>query len=199
MLPGEIAVVLNNFSERAREFSRKLEEYGVPVKVSGEEPLSSSIAIQLLILPFRAALAGYPSHLLISMLDHDLGLPEAPQFDLDGLEALARGAGLYIGPQRSSLQERRSEWKAKLEGHLEAQKQRLEVLSQDDSVYDSDLQAREAEIRLCQDMLEKSERLLEALQGIEKFREGGTDLELLQKELSSWMELSRFVFSTMQI
>jgi hypothetical protein len=199
MLPGEIAVVLNNFSERAREFSRKLEEYGVPVKVSGEEPLSSSIAIQLLILPFRAALAGYPSHLLISMLDHDLGLPEAPQFDLDGLEALARGAGLYIGPRRSSLQERRSEWKAKLESHLEAQKQRLEVLSQDDSVYDSDLQAREAEIRLCQDMLEKSERLLEALQGIEKFREGGTDLELLQKELSSWMELSRFVFSTMQI
>ena len=188
MLPGEIAVVLNNFSERAREFSRKLEEYGVPVKVSGEEPLSSSIAVQLLILPFRAALAGYPSHLLISMLDHGLGLLEAPQFDLDGLEALARGAGLYIGPRRSSLQERRSEWKAKLEGHLEAQKQRLEVLAQDDSVYDSDLQAREAEIRLCQEMLEKSGQLLEALQGIEKFREDGTDLELFKKELSSWME-----------
>lgn len=188
MLPGEIAVVLNNFSERAREFSRKLEEYGVPVKVSGEEPLSSSIAVQLLILPFRAALAGYPSHLLISMLDHGIGLQEAVQFDLDGLEALARGAGLYIGPRRSSLQERRSEWKAKLEGHLEAQKQRLEVLSQDDSVYDSDLQARETEIRLCQEMLEKSGHLFEALQGIEKFREGGTDLELLQKELSSWME-----------
>ncbi|MGB4696564.1 MAG: hypothetical protein WBH08_01820, partial [Methanothrix sp.] len=73
MKPGEIAVVLNNFSERAAEFSRKLEEYGVSVKVSGEEPLSSSIAIQLLILPFRTALAGYPSHLLISMLDHGLG------------------------------------------------------------------------------------------------------------------------------
>ncbi len=188
MLPGEIAVVLNNFSERAREFSRKLEEYEVPVKVSGEEPLSSSIAVQLLILPFRAALAGYPSHLLISMLDHGLGLREAVQFDLDGLEALARGAGLYIGPRRSSLQERRSEWKAKLEGHLEAQKQRLEVLAQDDSVYDIDLQAREAEIQLCQEMLEKSGQLLEALQGIEKFREDGADLELFQKELSSWME-----------
>lgn len=186
--PGEIAVVLNNFSERAREFYRKLEEYGVPVKVSGEEPLSSSIAVQLLILPFRAALAGYPSHLLISMLDHGQGLLEAPQFDLDGLEVLARGAGLYIGPRRSSLQERRSEWKAKLEVHLEAQKQRLEVLAQDDSVYDSDLQAREAEIRLCQEMLEKSGQLLEALQGIEKSREGGTDLELFKKELSSWME-----------
>ncbi|MGV8089679.1 MAG: PD-(D/E)XK nuclease family protein, partial [Methanothrix sp.] len=188
VLPGEIAVVLNNFSERAREFSKKLEEYGVAVKVSGEEPLSSSIAVQLLILPFQAALAGYPSHLLISMLDHGLGLLEAPQFDLDGLEALARGAGLYIGPGRSSLRERRCEWKAKLEVHLEAQKQRLEVLGQDDSVYDSDLQARVAEIRLCQEMLNKSSLLFEALQGIEKLREGGADLELLQRELSSWME-----------
>jgi hypothetical protein len=188
MLPGEIAVVLNNFSERAREFSRKLEEYGVPVRVSGEEPLSSSIAVQLLILPFRAALAGYPSYLLISMLDHGLGLMEAGQFDLDGLEALARGSGLYIGPRRSSLQERRAEWKAKLEGHLEAKKQRLEVLAQDDSVYDSDLQAKEAEIQLCQKMLDKSGQLFEALQGIEKFREGGIDLELFKKELSFWME-----------
>jgi ATP-dependent helicase/nuclease subunit B len=188
MLPGEIAVVMNNFSERAREFSRKLDEYGVAVKVSGDEPLSSSIAIQLLILPFRAALAGYPSHLLISMLDHGLGLPEAPQFDLDGLEALARGAGLYIGPRRSSLQERRAEWKAKLESHLEAQKKRLEVLSQDDNVYDSDLQAKEAEIRLCQEMLDKSGLLFEALQGIEKFMEEGTYLERFKKELASWME-----------
>lgn len=188
MKPGEIAVVLNNFSERAAEFSRKLEEYGVSVKVSGEEPLSSSIAIQLLILPFRTALAGYPSHLLISMLDHGLGLPEAPQFDLDGLEALARGAGLHIGPKRSSLQDRKREWKAKLEDHLEAQKQRLEVLAQDDSVYDSDLQAKEAEIQLCQEMLDRSGQLLEALQEIEKFRKGGTDFELFKKELFFWME-----------
>jgi hypothetical protein len=188
MLPGEIAIVLNNFSERAREFSRKLEEYGVAVKVSGDEPLSSSIAVQLLILPFRAALAGYPSHLLISMLDHGLVLPEAPQFDLDGLEALARGAGLYIGPRRSSLEERRAEWKAKLESHLEAQKRRLEALSLDDSVYDRDLWAKEAEIQLCQEMLDKSGLLFEALQGIEKFIEEGTDLERFKKELSSWME-----------
>lgn len=188
IMPGEIAVVMNNFSERAREFSRKLKEYGVPVKVSGEEPLSSSIAFQLLILPFRAALAGYPSHLLISMLDHGLGLPESSQFDLDGLQALARGAGLFIGPRKSSLQKRRSEWKAKLEVHLEAQKKRLEVLSQDDSVYDSDLQAKEAEIQLCKEMLDKSGLLFVAMQGIEKFMEEGADLERFKKELSSWME-----------
>lgn len=188
MKPGEIAVVLNNFSERAREFTRKLEEYGVPVKASGEEPLSSSIAVQLLILPFRAALAGYPSHLLISMLDHGLGLPEVPQLDLDGLEALARGAGLYIGPRSSGLEERKGEWKIKLDCHLQAEKQMLEVLAQDDSIYDNDLQAIEAKIRLCQEMLEKSGQLFEALRGIETLRECGTDIVRFKKELSTWME-----------
>ena len=188
MKPGEMAVVLNNFSERAREFSRKLEEYGVPVKVSGEEPLSSSIAVQLLVLPFRAALAGYPSHMLISMLDHGLGLSSPPEFDLDGLEALAKGAGLYIGPRRCSLKDRRVEWKAKLDDHLQALRQRLEVLAQDDSVYDSDLQAKEAEIRLCQQMVDRSEELFQALEGIEKIREGRADLKLFIKEISSWMQ-----------
>ena len=120
MKPGEISIVLNNFSERAREFSRKLQEYGIPVRVSGEEPLSNSIAVQLLILPFRAALAGYPSHLLISMLDHGLGISETPEFDLDGLDALASGAGLHMGPRRSPLKDRKDEWKSKLEDHLEA-------------------------------------------------------------------------------
>ena len=88
MEPGEIVIVLNNFSERAREFSRKLEEYGVSVRLSGDEPLSNSIAVQLMILPFRAALAGYPSHLLISMLDHGLGISDATELDLDDLDAL---------------------------------------------------------------------------------------------------------------
>ena len=112
MGPGEIAIVLNNFSERAGEFSRKLEEYGIPVRVSGEEPLSSSIAVQLLVLPFKAALAGYPPQMLISLLDHGLGLADTADFDLDSLEALATGAGLYMGPRRASLQDRREEWRS---------------------------------------------------------------------------------------
>jgi len=109
MGPGEIAIVLNNFSERAREFSRKLKEYGIPVQVSGEVPLSSSIAVQLLILPFKASLAHYPPQMLISMLDHGLGLTETAEFDLDDLEALATGAGLYMVPRRASLEDRQDE------------------------------------------------------------------------------------------
>ncbi|MGD0953466.1 MAG: hypothetical protein ABR985_13925 [Methanotrichaceae archaeon] len=187
MDPGEIAIVLNNFSERAREFYRKLEEYGIPVRVSGEEPLSNSIAVQLLILPFRASLAGYPSHLLISMLDHGLGIADAAEFDLDGLDALASGAGLHMGPRRSPLKDRKDEWKSKLEVHLEALKQRMETLSQDDSVYDSELQAQEAEVQLCQELILKADELFQSLERIEAARVIPTDLKLFMDETATRM------------
>ena len=187
MGPGEIAIVLNNFSERAREFSRKLEEYGIPVRVSGEESLSNSIAVQLLILPFRAALAGYPSHMLISMLDHGLGISDAAEFDLDGLDALASGAGLHMGPRRSPLKDRKDEWMSKLEDHLGALRQRLEILSQDDSVYDAELQAQEAEIQLCQELMLKAEELFQSLEKIEAARVVKADLEMFMSEIATWM------------
>ncbi|MEI6103333.1 MAG: PD-(D/E)XK nuclease family protein [Methanothrix sp.] len=185
--PGEIAVVLNNFSERAREFSRKLLEYGIPVRVSGEEPLSSSIAVQLLVLPLRAALAGYPSHLLISMLDHGLCSAATADFDLDNLEGLTTGAGLHMGPGRASLKDRRDEWHSKLEEHLAALKERLETLKQDDSVYDSDLLVQQSEIQLCQDLMQKSEQLFQSLERIEAARESQADLKFYKDELASWM------------
>jgi ATP-dependent helicase/DNAse subunit B len=187
MEPGDIAIVLNNFSERAREFSRKLEEYGIPARVSGEEPLSSSIAVQLLILPFKAALAGYPPQILISMLDHGLGSADTADFDLDNLEALATGAGLHMGPRRASLQDRREEWRSKLEDHLTALKQRLEVLKQDESVYDSELQAHELEIQLCQDLVQKSVELFQSLERIDATRLSQVALQLYVDELASWM------------
>lgn len=187
MEPGQIAIVLNNFSERAREFSRKLEEYGIPVRVSGEEPLSNSVAVQLLIMPFRAALAGYPSHMLISMLDHGLGISEPSELDLDGLDALASGAGLHMGPGKSSLKERKDEWKSKLEDHLKALRQRLEILSQDDSIFETELQAQEAEIQLCEELIHKSEELLKSLERIESSRTVKSDLELFMLEIASWM------------
>jgi ATP-dependent helicase/nuclease subunit B len=189
MEPGDIAIVLNNFSERAREFSRKLEEYGIPVRVTGEEPLLSSIAVQLLILPFKAALAGYPPQVLLSMLDHGLGSTGTAEFDLDCLEALATGAGLYMGPRRASLQDRREEWKSKLDEHLVALKQRLEILKQDESVYDSELQAQELEIQLCQDLMQKSEELFQSLERIEATRPSQVDLKLYEAEMTSGISL----------
>ena len=188
MEPGEIVIVLNNFSERAGEFSRKLEEYGVPVRLSGEEPLSNSIAVQLLILPFRAALAGYPSHLLISMLDHGLGIADATELDLDGLDALASGAGLHMGPRRSPLKDRKDEWTSKLENHLQALSQRLEVLSEDESVYDSELQAQEAEIQLCQELILKADELFQSLKRIEAARISRTDLKLFTEVMATWID-----------
>ncbi len=187
MGPGEIAIVLNNFSERAREFYRKMEEYGIPVRVSGEEPLSNSIAVQLLILPFKAALTGYPSHLLISMLDHGLGIAENQEFDLDGLDALASGAGLHMGPRRSPLKDRKDEWKSKLEVHLEALRQRLKILLQDESVFKTELQAQEAEIQLCQELMLNAEKLFQSLERIEAARVDRADLKLFMDEMATWI------------
>jgi ATP-dependent helicase/DNAse subunit B len=187
MKPGEIAIVLNNFSERSGEFSRKLVEYGIPVRVSGEGPLSGSIAVQLLVLPFKAPLAGYPSQMLLSMLDHGLGLADTADFDLDNLEALATGSGLYMGPGRASLQDRREEWRSKLESYLAALTERLEILSHDDSVYEGDLQAQESEIQLCQDLIKKSEELFQSLKIIEAARLSQVDLKMFKAEIASWM------------
>jgi hypothetical protein len=54
------------------------------------------------------------------MLDHGLGIEDAADFDLDGLDALASRAGLHMGPRRSHLKDRKDEWMSKPEGHLGA-------------------------------------------------------------------------------
>jgi len=187
MDPGEIAIVLNNFSERVGEFSKKLDEYGIPVRVSGEEPLSSSIAVQLIILPFKSVLAGYPPQMLISMLDHGLGVVETAEFDLDNLETLAKRAGLYMGPRRASLRDRRDDWRSKLDDHLAVSRRMLETLRQDESVYESDILVRESEIQLCQDLMEKSNELFNSLERIETIRSCKACLKLFRDELGSWI------------
>ncbi len=100
---------------------------------------------------------------------------------------LATGAGLYMGPRRASLEDRRDEWRSKLIDHLAALIQRLEVLKQDESVYDRDLQAQESEIQLCQDLMQKSEELFQSLKRIEAARESQVDLKLFKDEMTSWM------------
>jgi ATP-dependent helicase/DNAse subunit B len=65
--------------------------------------------------------------------------------------------------------------------------QRLEVLRKDESVYDSDLQAQESEIKLCQDLMQKSEELFQSLERIEVARESQADLKLFMDEIATWM------------
>ncbi len=187
--PGEIAVVLNNFSERALEFSAKLEEYGVPVSLRGEEPLSSSVSVQLTLLPFQTALAGYPPHMLISLLDHGLGLSTPMEFDLMRLERLAISAGLSMGPRKSSLDGRRAEWRDKLEGHLATLMERWEAVSQDEAVYEEELRDQEADIELCQMLLKTAEELFASLEGIELAMSERMALRQHLDELSTWASL----------
>ena len=121
------------------------------------------------------------------MLDHGLASTDTADFDLDSIEALVTGAGLYMGPRRASLEDRRDEWRSKLHDHLDALIQRLEVLKQDESVYESDLQAQESEIQLCQDLMHKSEELFLSLEKIEATRESQVDLKRYEAEMTFWM------------
>ena len=65
--------------------------------------------------------------------------------------------------------------------------QRLEILKQDDSVYESDLQAQESEIQLCQDLIQKSEELFQSLERIEAARLSQVDLKMFKAEMASWI------------
>ena len=133
--------------------------------------------------------------MLISMLDHGLGISETGELDLDGLDALASGAGLHMGPRRSPLKDRKDEWMSKLEAHLEALRQRMKVLSQDESVYDAEHQAQEAEIQLCQELMLKAEELFQSLVRIETARVVKSDLNLFTDEIAPGWLLSRPVSS----
>jgi hypothetical protein len=121
------------------------------------------------------------------MLDHGLGIADATELDLDGLDAIASRAGLHMGPRRSLLKDRKDEWTSKLENHLQALSQRLEVLSQDDSVYDSELQAQEAEIQLCQKLVLNAEELFQSLERIEAARVSRGDLKLFTEVTATWI------------
>ncbi len=185
--PGKIAIVLNNFSQRAREFSNKLAEYGVPARTFGDEPVSGSIAVQLLTLPFRTALSGHPPEMIISMLDHGMGLSAPPDFDLEELEGLAACAGLYMAPRESYLEDRGDEWRRKLDDHISSLKTKLEILSRDENVFESELAELENDIRLSQEIERCADEVFGSLAGIEGARTTDTDLDRYIEEFNIWM------------
>ncbi len=185
--PGNIAIVLNNFSQRAREFSNKLAEYGVPARTFGDEPVSGSIAVQLLTLPFKTALSSYPPERIISMLDHGMGLLAPADFEIEELECLAACAGLYISSRDTSLEDRSDEWREKLNDHVSALETKLKILSRDESVFESDLAELKDDIRLSREIRRCADEIFESLAGIEDARTTGADLGWYAEEFETWM------------
>lgn len=165
--PRDISIVLNNFSERAEEFRRALEDYGVPVVGGDEKSLSNARIVQLVMLPFRAALFGYPPEVLLTLLDFPAEENKIPP---QALNRLAASSGLLLGPPRSSLDSRKKEWKAKLEGQLSALKRKRQLLSEDETVLELEIVALDEEMELCNRLKRGAEEVFRSLENVEKAR-----------------------------
>lgn len=194
--PSEIAIVLNNFIERARDFQKKLEEYGVPVRLEGDEPLINSRAVQLVILPFKTAAYGYPPEMLMSMLDQGVGKPSAfwyegteRQIDVEELERLATAAALYIEPPRSSLKQRFDSWFEKLEALKQSLLKKQELLNSEDEFSDA-LEEVQIELLECKYLIERLGELFGFLKPLESTRTRKTDMEFYLSTLRSWIDMT---------
>ncbi|MCD6463804.1 MAG: PD-(D/E)XK nuclease family protein [Thermotogae bacterium] len=159
--PGEIGIVLNNFSERAGEFERRLREYGVPVRVEGDETLASSRLIQLITLPLRTASAGYPVEHIMSLMDHGYGVAGVPSLTAEDMERIARKAVLHADPLRTSLSRRKEGWFDKLKSLLKVLETRGEDL---EGVEREEI---EVEREICRRFMKHAEKVFELLEPLE--------------------------------
>jgi len=189
--PGEIAIVLNNFSERAREFQKKLKEYGVPSRLEGDEPLIESRVVQLLMLPLRTAMYGYPPEMLMSMIDHGVGEEKGFWYDLDEglgveeLERLASAAALYIEPPRSNLRKRKESWLEKLESLRQSLSKKAEFLESEDE-YSSTVEEVKKQKEGCEKLITRVAKLFDFLEPLETARMRKVDIDFYLETLRNW-------------
>ncbi len=184
--PGEISIVVGDPSTRGRELLRALERAGVPARLEGEESLLESRSVQLLLLPFRAAASGYPPESILSLLDHGMGgeLFASPR----DLERTAASAGLLLLSPQSDLNSARRNWRQLLDEHLSALEDKRRHLRADETVLEIEVEAADREAELCRELLNRSEELFSALEGVEVAKRRG-GLDDLVAEFRRWIEL----------
>jgi len=191
--PGEIAIVLNNFSEKAREFQKKLMEYGIPTRLEGDEPLINSRVVQLLMLPLRTAMYGYPPEMLMSMIDHGVGKKGKFWHDLDEtlgveeLERLASAAALYIEPPRSNLRRRKESWLEKLESLRQSLSKKAKLLESEDE-YSSTIEEVKKQKEGCEKLIARVTKLFDFLEPLEMARTKKVNIDFYLETLRNWTD-----------
>jgi len=184
--PGDISIVVGDLGMRGRELLRALRGRGVPARLEEEESLLESKAVQLLLLPFRAATSGYPPELILSLLDHGFGGDlKASSRDL---ERIAASAGLLLLSPQSDLLAARRNWVSRLDEHLSSLRNKRRLLSADETVLDMELVTVDREAELCMELLSRSEELFGALDGVEDAKRRG-GLEEWEAEFRRWTDL----------
>lgn len=181
--PEDISIVVADPATRGREILRALRDAGVPARLLAEESLLEKKTLQLLLLPFRAAAAGYPPELILALLDGCL--PASPR----DLEALASAAGLLLLPAGDLASARRS-WIAALAEHQSALREMERVLAADETVLEGEVVATARRAELCGTIMSRSEELFDRLARMEAAIDG-SGFEGMASELGRLIELLR--------
>lgn len=169
--PGEIALVASDFQIYDRLLRQKLEEYGVPYRSEGDEPLLSALSIKKLILPLETAVLGFPPDKLIAMGDYGYGGEMDAKF-FESVAAMSRI--IYDRSQlRLTLASRRKAWLERLEKYVEfTLKRRTTVLALAEDELESAPAAELAETarRVEEDLIPAVEKIFKNLECFKSMR-----------------------------
>ncbi|CCU83940.1 MULTISPECIES: PD-(D/E)XK nuclease family protein [Mesotoga] len=138
--PGDISIVSSDFNLYSKLLSDKLNEYGVPHRIEGDEELHSSLSIRRLILPLETAVLGFPPEKIIAMADSGYG-GEVDSSFIESAAAMSRI--IYERPNMwLSLEKRRSSWDERLSRLVDLMKERRNAII---SLADDELEMSAAE------------------------------------------------------
>ncbi len=148
--PDDIGVVIRNPSVYLPLFEKEMEEMGIPWRSDQNLPILESVTVHRLILPFMAFGRGFPSDLLLMIMDS--GLVKPPTLSFGDRERIVREAGLDYSSLKSfpfkdypkGLRERKKEWEGKIRSYQAFTEQRIESAkySEDFEEITSELQDR---------------------------------------------------------
>ncbi|MCR3883938.1 PD-(D/E)XK nuclease family protein [Methanotrichaceae archaeon M04Ac] len=183
--PGEISIVVADPHRRGREILRALERAGVPARLAAGERLIDRRAVQLLLLPFRAAARRDPEAILALL---DLGLDGEVETSGPVLAKMASSAGLLLLPPQGDLSALRRGWRERFKIHHAALMDTVRLLSADDRTFDAEVEEVERRANLCMDLLIRSEPLFDRLEEVEAaIIRGGIDG--WAEELRRWTDV----------
>ncbi|HRW93219.1 MAG TPA: PD-(D/E)XK nuclease family protein [Thermotogota bacterium] len=119
--PDDVAFVVRDLKKYGDLLTPQLEEMGIPYRFEGHLPLSKSLNVSKLVLPFRAFASGYDPTWLAAMIES--GYVEQGPERIVEFEQVAGGARLmnskmFDGSRESlpsSLRARRAEWQSKMQ------------------------------------------------------------------------------------
>ncbi|UEC43559.1 MAG: ATP-dependent helicase/deoxyribonuclease subunit B [Methanothrix sp.] len=185
LAPAEISIVVADPRRRGRELLGALERAGVPARLERGERLIDRRAVQLLLLPFRAAARQDPGAILALL---DLGPDGGMKASGPELAKMAVSAGLHLLPPQRNLSAFRRGWDERLKEDLSALREEVRLLSADETAFDAEVEEMRRKAEISADLMVRSAELFDRLEEVEDAaRQGG--LDDWARELRRWADI----------